>query len=265
MRTLIHGLRRLMPSPWRALTSLRRSLRRSRRRRWWWRRVQRLALQLAFGLCGSARGSSSTSWDGQGGGVPMAIGAPSHTHGPSFTRKPQPMSMSSPRTYLIEVVVSASGPGRRWRGGGGGGTVQCFIDDVVDIPVGNSETFRRAFLPVHRQSDAHSSCSCGTGARWAQLCRRPWRFRLWTSLSDKFLQSTEFHLIVPQIQFIVRVWAIPVVQQRRVCTVQLVQKTGDSTAPVQVLEVVDMPVVVRWQALGCSQWTNCVVSAVAVL
>ena len=36
-RTLLHGLRRLMLSPWRALTT---SLRRSRRRRWWWRRVQ---------------------------------------------------------------------------------------------------------------------------------------------------------------------------------------------------------------------------------
>ena len=35
VRTLIHGLRRLVPSPWRALTT---SLR--RRRRWWWRRVQ---------------------------------------------------------------------------------------------------------------------------------------------------------------------------------------------------------------------------------
>ena len=65
VRTLIHGLWRLVPSPWRALTT---SLRRSRRRRWWWR-MQRLALQLAFGLCGSARGSSSTSWDGQCGGA----------------------------------------------------------------------------------------------------------------------------------------------------------------------------------------------------
>ena len=42
----------------------------------------------------------------------MATGAPSHTLGLSFTRKPQPMSSSSPRTYRTEVVVAASGPGR---------------------------------------------------------------------------------------------------------------------------------------------------------
>ena len=107
-RRALDKVGRLMLSPWRALTT---SLRRSRRRRWWWRRMQRLALQLAFGLCGSARGSSSTIWDGQCGGVPMAIGAPSHTHGLSFTRKPQPMNNSSPRTFLTEAVVAASGPG----------------------------------------------------------------------------------------------------------------------------------------------------------
>ena len=38
VRTLIHGLRRLMPSPWRTPTT---RLWRSRRRRWWWRRVLR--------------------------------------------------------------------------------------------------------------------------------------------------------------------------------------------------------------------------------
>ena len=41
----------------------------------------------------------------------VAIGAPSHTHGLSFTRKPQPMSSSSPRTFRTEVVVAASRPG----------------------------------------------------------------------------------------------------------------------------------------------------------
>ena len=42
-------------------------------------------------------------------GVPTAIGAPSHTHGLSFTRKPQSMNNSSPRTFLTEAVVAASG------------------------------------------------------------------------------------------------------------------------------------------------------------
>ena len=77
----------------------------------------RLALQLAFGPCGSACSSSRTSWDGQCGGVPMAIGAPSHTHGLSFTRKPQPMSSNSPRTFRTEAVVAASGPGGASSGG----------------------------------------------------------------------------------------------------------------------------------------------------
>ena len=133
MRTLLHGLRRLMRSPWRSTTT---SLRRSRRRRW--RTVQRLALQLAFGLCGSACGSSSTRWDGPCGGVPMGIGAPSHTRGLSFTRKLQPMSSSSPRTFRIEAVVAASGPGGRGGGGLGrrrGAAVQKTVTMVVDVPV----------------------------------------------------------------------------------------------------------------------------------
>ena len=53
----------------------------------------------------------------------MAIGAPSHTHWLSFTRKLQPMSKNSPRTYLNEAVMAASGPGgsggREERGSGG--------------------------------------------------------------------------------------------------------------------------------------------------
>ena len=56
--------------------------------------------------------------------MPTATGAPSHTHGLSFTRKLQPMSTNSPRTYLSEAVVAASGPGeggKRPGGGGGGG------------------------------------------------------------------------------------------------------------------------------------------------
>ena len=46
------------------------------------------------------------------GSVPVAIGAPSHTHGLSFT---------SPRTFLTEAVVETSGQGRGGRGGGGEG------------------------------------------------------------------------------------------------------------------------------------------------
>ena len=117
MRTLIHGLRRLMLAPWC-----------SRRTSWGWsrsrsrsrRRTSRLALQLAFGLCGSVCGSWSSTWVGPCGGVPTATGAPSHTHGLSFTRKLQPMSTNSPRSYLSEVVVAASGPGGGGAAGRGG-------------------------------------------------------------------------------------------------------------------------------------------------
>ena len=66
------------------------------------------------------------------------------------------------------------------------------------------------------------------------------------NISDKFLQSKEFDLIEPQIQFIFRVWDVPVVQQRRARTVHTVQKTGG--APGAVLgEDVDMPVCVQRQ------------------
>ena len=124
VRTLLLGLQRLVATAWR-------SRRTSRRLGWsrWWRKVQRLALQLAFGQCGSARGSSSTTWDSQCGGVPVAIGAPSHTRGLSFTRKPQSMNNSSLRTFLTEAVVAGSGPGREVAGAAGrgekrGGAVQ---------------------------------------------------------------------------------------------------------------------------------------------
>ena len=57
-------------------------------------------------------------------------------------------------------------------------------------------------------------------------------------LSDKFLQFKEFDQNAPQIQFIFRVWDIPVVQQRRLRIVQPVQKTGNSTVLVQLWETV---------------------------
>ena len=62
------------------------------------------------------------------------------------------------------------------------------------------------------------------------------------NISDKFLQSKEFDLLVPQIPFISRVWDIPVLPQSVVRTVQTVQKVGDCTA--QFFDLLDMPVVV---------------------
>ena len=53
-------------------------------------------------------------------GCAYGEGAPSHTHGLSFTRKPQPMNISSPRTFLTEAVEAASGPGRGVAGSAGG-------------------------------------------------------------------------------------------------------------------------------------------------
>ena len=83
--------------------------------------------------------------------------------------------------------------------------------------------------------------------------------------SDKFLQSTEFDLVAPQIQFISRVRDIPVVQRRRVRTVQPVQKTGDSTELVQFWGAVDISVVVQRQAPGCSQCRRLWSTTAAVL
>ena len=50
----------------------------------------------------------------------MVIGAPSHTPRLSFTRKLQPMSMNSPRTFLTEAAVAASGPEGEGEAGGRG-------------------------------------------------------------------------------------------------------------------------------------------------
>ena len=78
--------------------------------------------------------------------------------------------------------------------------------------------------------------------------------------SDKFLQSKESDLIVPQ--FIFRVRDIPV-QQRRVRTVQPVQKTGDSPGAV-LGEDVDAPVVAQRQGYGPDSAENRVGAAPAV-
>ena len=60
----------------------------------------------------------------------MATGAPSRTHGLSFSLKLQPMSENSPRTSRTEDVVAARGPVGvvwRWTGGWqeGGGRRSC--------------------------------------------------------------------------------------------------------------------------------------------
>ena len=62
----------------------------------------------------------------------------------------------------------------------------------------------------------------------------------------EFQQSKGLELKVSQIQFILRVCELLVVQQRRVPTVQTLQKRRDSTVQLQFLgEVVDAPVVQR--------------------
>ena len=68
VRTLIHGLWRLMATPWR-LRMTSQSQGRSTDLRW--RRKQRLVLVLAFGLCWSACGSWSSTWVGQHGVWPL--------------------------------------------------------------------------------------------------------------------------------------------------------------------------------------------------
>ena len=77
------------------------------------------------------------------------IGAPSHTHGLSFTRKPQLMNNSSPRAFLTEAVVAASGPGGGGRGGEGkerrrGAAVQMTVKMVVDVPVLVNDKFAQS-------------------------------------------------------------------------------------------------------------------------
>ena len=82
--------------------------------------------------------------------------------------------------------------------------------------------------------------------------------------SDKFLQSKEFELIVPQIQFIFRVWGHSSCM-RRARTVQPVQRAGDPTVMVQLCRAVDMPVVVQREAPGCTQCRPLLSSTAAVL
>ena len=118
-------------------------------------------------------------------GVPMVIGAPSHTHGLSFTRKLQPMSAKSPRTFLSGAVVAAVRPREReerpGEGGGGGGGGRNFAGSVQHQggrspdPTATSSSSPRvvSMVPsdsVHPQSGGRSCCAVvSTGAVLVQL------------------------------------------------------------------------------------------------
>ena len=75
-------------------------------------------------------------------------------------------------------------------------------------------------------------------------------------ISDKLQQSIVHENVeVPQIQFIDRVVDFSVVLQRRVPTVQTVQKTGE-IPPVVFLDKVETPVVVQRQVPGVDSAEN---------
>ena len=111
----------------------------------------------------------------------MAIGAPSHTHALSFTRKPQPMNDSSTRTFLTEAVVAASGPGG-WpgrRGKGGSEAARCSLAEDRDDGRGRPCALQRrvptilrvrsgcASASVRLQRVGLSSCDAETGVHSA--------------------------------------------------------------------------------------------------
>ena len=130
-------------------------------------RVRTRFLELHIGPCGE---------------VPTATGAPLHSHGLSFTWKLQPKSMNSPRTYLSEAVVAASGPGGRGEGaagrGGGGGVGGRGSAGQVLHPGGRRSrgqpaargSCRGASDSVHPWSGGRSCCAVdSTGAELAQV------------------------------------------------------------------------------------------------
>ena len=83
------------------------------------------------------------------------------------------------------------------------------------------------------------------------------------NISDEFLQSKEFDGLVPQIQFISRVWDIPVVEQRRVRTVPNCAEDR-RFARCSSWEDVDALVVVQKQSYGSDSAENSVGAAAAV-
>ena len=84
-------------------------------------------------------------------------------------------------------------------------------------------------------------------------------------ISDKLQQSIVLENVeVPQIQFIDRGVDLSVVLQRRVPTVQTVQKTGE-IPQMMFSDKVETPVVVQRQVFGVDSAENFGISAVAVL
>ena len=78
-------------------------------------------------------------------------------------------------------------PGRGGKWGGSGGAVRrCGHPRRQQRKVAC-----RAFLPVHRQSDGHSRCSCCTGTRWSSYTgnRGNLGVHVLVNFNEKFLQS----------------------------------------------------------------------------
>ena len=86
---------------------------------------------------------------------------PSHTHGLSFTRKLQPMSENSPRTFQTEAVVAASGPGGGGRGVGGQGSeaARCSCAEDRDDGRGRPCALQRQLPAVLRVRSGRASAS----------------------------------------------------------------------------------------------------------
>ena len=106
----------------------------------------------------------------------MAIGAPSHTHGPSFTRKPQPMNNNSPRAFLTEAVVAASGPEGVAGGAGGKGreAARCSCADDREDGCGRPCALQRQVPAVLRVRSESASDSVRLQRVGLQLRRREW-------------------------------------------------------------------------------------------
>ena len=93
----------------------------------------------------------------------MAKGAPSHTLGLSFTRKPQPKSTNWRRTWKTEVVAAASGAWGgegRWQGLGAAEMMQCSSWlSMWPLASPSGATTGTEFEAVQRALERHSSCS----------------------------------------------------------------------------------------------------------